>query len=392
MTNISSVITTIDNEKQRPTSIGFDAKRAFFNNSGLGNYSRNLLFALTKNHPENSYYLFTPKTKGRFVLENEGQFNLIEPNSAVHKMIRPLWRLKYMKNDIKRHNLEIFHGLSHELPFGIEKTGVKSIVTVHDLIFMRFPEFYNWIDGKIYYWKLVHACRVADHIVAISDQTKKDLISFLNLSPEKISVIHQGCNPYFWNSCSKGFFQEVRTKYNFPERYLLYVGTVEERKNLMGIVKAMHIKNIKIPLVVIGRKVDNYYKKVLNYITLHGLNNIIFPEGILNSELPVIYQNAECFIYPSFFEGFGIPILEALVSGTPVITSIGGCFAEAAGPGSLYIDPYDPEKIGGAILNVINNKEIRDKMITLGTHYAKNFKDDFIGDNYMKLYYSLLRT
>ena len=114
----------------------------------------------------------------------------------------------------------------------------------------------------------------------------------------------------------------------------MYVGTVEERKNLLGIVKAMHIKNINIPLVVIGRKVDIYYRKVLNYITIHKLDNIIFPERILNIELPVIYQNAECFIYPSFFEGFGIPLLEALVSKTPVITSKRGCFAEAAGPGS----------------------------------------------------------
>jgi glycosyltransferase involved in cell wall biosynthesis len=383
--------TDLNEEKLRPISIGFDAKRAFFNNSGLGNYSRNLLVALAKNHPENSYYLFTPKTKDRFIIENEGQFNLIKPNLAILKLISPLWRIKYMKNDIKLQKLEIFHGLSHELPFGIEKTGVKSVVTVHDLIFLRFPEFYNWIDVKIYYWKLVYACRVSDHIVAVSKQTKDDLIRFLNLSPDKISVIHQGCNPSFWNCYSKEFFEEVKTKYDLPERYLLYVGTIEERKNLLGIVKAMHIKNINIPLVVIGRKVDIYYKKVLKYITVNRLNNIIFPERILNPELPVIYQNAECFIYPSFFEGFGIPVVEALVSKTPVITSKGGCFAEAAGPGSLYVDPYDPEKIGEAILKVVNSKEIREKMITIGADYANNFKDDVIAQTYMNLYHSLLK-
>ncbi len=270
-----------------------------------------------------------------------------------------------MKNDIKRQKLDIFHGLSQELPYGIEKTGVRSLVTVHDLIFMRFPEFYNWIDVKIYNWKLIHACRVSDHIVAISNQTKSDLIKFLNIVPDKITVIHQGCNPYFWKNYSKEFFQEVRTKYNLPEKYLLYVGTVEERKNLLGIVKAMHINNIKIPLVVIGRKVDIYYRKVLNYIAVNRLTDIFFPERILNIELPVVYQNAECFIYPSFFEGFGIPLIEALVSKTPVITSKRGCFAEAAGPGSIYIDPYDSERIGEAILKVINSKEIRDKMIEL---------------------------
>ena len=378
-------------EKLGPISIGFDAKRAFFNLSGLGNYSRNLLYALVNKGPNNSYYLFTPKTKDRVIIENEDRFKLIEPNVAVLKMIYPLWRMMYMNNDIKRLKLDIYHGLSQELPIGIEKTGTKSVVTVHDLIFMRFPEFYNRIDARIYYWKLVHACRVSDHIVAVSQQTKNDLIKFLNLSPDKISVIHQGCNSYFWKSYSKEFFQEVRKKYNLPEKYLLYLGTVEERKNLLGIVKAMHITNIDIPLVVIGRKVDIYYKKVLNYITINKLNNIIFPARILDIELPVIYQNAECFIYPSLFEGFGIPLLEALVSKTPVITTNRGCFAEAAGPGSLYVNPYDPEKIGEAILKVVNDKGLRDRMITIGSEYANNFREDHIASAYMKIYYSLLK-
>jgi glycosyltransferase involved in cell wall biosynthesis len=391
MKETPAAITTAENETFRPISIGFDAKRAFYNRSGLGNYSRNLLGSLANYYPGNQYFLFTPETKGRFVMENEGQFIIVEPKTDILKLFSPLWRLKYMTNDLKRHKLEIFHGMSHELPLGIEKTGVRSVVTVHDLIFMRFPEYYSRIDAKIYFRKLEHACRVSDHIVAISDQTRKDLVSFLNLSPEKISVIHQGCNPYFWNNYSKEFFEEIRTRHNLPGRYLLYVGTIEERKNLLGIVKALHVSNINIPLVVIGRKVNSYYKKVLNYISVHRLSNIIFPEQISNSELPAIYQNAECFIYPSLFEGFGIPIIEALISKTPVITSQGGCFAEAAGPAGLYVNPHNPEEIGEAVLRIVNNKEIRDKMITLGTDYANNFRDSVIAGSYMKLYYSLLK-
>ena len=165
--------------KLKPVSIGFDAKRAFYNSSGLGNYSRNLLGALAKNYPENTYHLFTPKSKSRNKIENEGQFVIIEPQLTIFRMISPLWRLRYMIADIRRQKLDIFHGLSQELPFGIGNSGVKSVVTVHDLIFVRFPEYYNKIDVKIYYWKLRHACRVSDHIVAISQQTKDDLISFL---------------------------------------------------------------------------------------------------------------------------------------------------------------------------------------------------------------------
>ena len=393
--NASAIIQTNQTveveEKSRSIKIGFDAKRAFFNFSGLGNYSRNLLSAIANKHPENAYYLFTPTTKNRYLLESEERFKLIEPKAFFYKYINSLWRLKYMKNEFKVQSIEIYHGLSQELPFGIEKSGIKSVVTVHDLIFLRFPEFYNWIDAKIYYFKLVHACRVADKIVAISSQTKSDLVRFLDVPESKITVIHQGCNPCFWNKYSNEYWQEVKTKFNLPERYLLYVGTIEERKNLLGVIKAMYIANINIPLVVVGRKSDAYYKRVLSYIYTNKLNNIIFPEQVKNLELPVIYQNAECFIYPSFFEGFGIPILEALVSKTPVITSNRGCFAEAAGPGSLYVDPYDVEKIGEAILEVINSKELRDKMISIGEEFANNFKDEVIARKYMSLYYSLLK-
>lgn len=371
-------------------SIGFDAKRLYFNNSGLGNYSRNLLSSFAKYYPENSYYLFTPKTKNRIIIENENRFNLISPNQPIFKLMSQLWRGKYMANDIRQQKLEIFHGLSQELPIGIEKTGTKSLVTVHDLIFIRFPEFYDWISSRIYYKKLVHACQVSDMIVAVSKQTKEDLIQYLNISPDKITVIHQGCNQSFWDSYSNKFFNEVKLKHNLPEKYLLYVGTVEERKNLLGIIKSINESNIKIPLVVVGRRKPAYYKEIQEYINTYKLSNIIFTEQVLNNELPVIYQNAECFIYPSFFEGFGIPLLEALVSKTPVITSKGGCFNEAAGPGSIYVDPHSTEEIGMAILKIVNNKELRDKMIATGSDYANNFTHEVISDKYMKLYHSLL--
>jgi glycosyltransferase involved in cell wall biosynthesis len=386
-----ALLRTSDKEGvDNPILVGFDAKRAFYNHSGLGNYSRNLLNSLNKNYPGNSYYLFTPETKNRVSIENEDSYRLIKPQSFILKQLSSLWRVCYIRNDISNNKLQIYHGLSQELPVGIEKTGVKSVVTVHDLIFLRFPEFYNTIDAKIYYWKLAHACRVADHIVAISNQTKNDLVRFLLIPPNKITVIHQGCNQIFWKSFTKESFQAVRIKYNLPDRYLLYLGTIEERKNLLGIVKAMHIRNISIPLVVIGRKVDGYFQKVLNYISVNKISNVIFTERISSQDLPGIYQNAECFIYPSFFEGFGIPLLEALVSKTPVITSRKGCFAEAAGPGSIYVDPYDPEEIGDAINKVISNEEIRNRMIAAGTAFAENFKDEVIAEKYNKLYRSLL--
>jgi glycosyltransferase involved in cell wall biosynthesis len=389
MPGSSEVILTGNAEKSKPLSIGFDAKRALFNTSGLGNYSRNLLNGLAKQYPENSYYLFSPGTKNRINIEKGEQFNLVTPTSAFFRVFSSAWRGKYMTSAIMMKKLDIFHGLSHELPIGIEKTGVKSIVTIHDLIFLRYPEYYKLIDAKIYRRKIIHACEVSDQVIAISNQTKSDIIDYLNISPDKISVIHQGCNPMFWTKYSKEFFEEVRKNYNIPENYILYVGTIEDRKNLLGIIKAMHLYNINIPLVVVGRKVKPYYKKVMNYILEKKLDNIVFPEQIQSDQLPVLYQNAKCFVYPSFFEGFGLPVLEALVSRTPVVTTSGGCFPESAGPGSLYVDPFSAEKIGEAIISVINNDDLRSRMISIGEEYANNFKEEIIVKKYMNLYHSL---
>ncbi len=384
-------MTDLSREKPALISIGFDAKRAFFNNSGLGNYSRNLLSALVRYYPENSYSLFTPKTKKRIILSDDQKFRIISPK-ILSGPLSPLWRMKYMINDFKKLNIQIYHGLSQELPAGLEKSTVRSVVTIHDLIFLRFPQYYKWIDTKIYTWKLIHSCRIADHIVAISQQTRNDLVQFLGVPEEKISVIYQGCNTWFWNYERESSVKDIRTKYDLPEKYLLYVSSIEPRKNLLGILKALNSSKIDIPLVVIGRKANPYFNEVRKYISATNLRNIIFPGGIENTELPAIYRNAECLVYPSFFEGFGIPVLEALISGTPVVTSKGGCFAESGGPGSLYVDPNSPEEIGAAVLKVLNDKTLRDKMVKAGSDFAVKFRDDIIAKNYIELYHSILNN
>ncbi len=380
---------TFSEEKQNLISIGFDAKRAFFNLSGLGNYSRNLLSAFINNYPENTYYLFTPKIKNRFILANEDKFRLIAPSLFIYKLIHPLWRTFFITNDIKRIKPDIFHGLSQELPLGIKKTGAKTVVTIHDLIFLRFPDFYGPINVFIYRKKMEYACRVADKIVAVSSQTRDDLIHFLDVDPDKIEVILQSCNPIFQKKIPDEEYQNIKFKYGLPDNYLLYVGTIEKRKNLLNILKALKAKKIGIPLVAIGRKTDYYYKTIKPFLEDNKMDIIIFPQEVNNDELPALYQNALCFIYPSFFEGFGIPILEAITSGTPVITSKGSCFEAAGGPGSIYVDPYNPDEIGDAVLQVTGNQKFRSCLVEKGFEHARLFSSDQIAKKYMNLYKTL---
>lgn len=170
----------------------------------------------------------------------------------------------------------------------------------------------------------------------------------------------------------------------------MYVGSIEERKNLLSLIKAINIGKIKLPLVVIGGK-TKYFKRIKKFIDQNKIEEIYFLETILNEDLPAIYQLAEVFIYPSVFEGFGIPIIEALYSKTPVITSKNGCFPEAGGPSSVYVDPNNIEEMAEAIKKVIEDSELRQRMIKNGFEYAQNFNDDKVAKNIINSYQKVLK-
>jgi glycosyltransferase involved in cell wall biosynthesis len=178
-------------------------------------------------------------------------------------------------------------------------------------------------------------------------------------------------------------------KYSLPTSYLLYVGTIEPRKNLLKIVEAINIDKIDIPLVVIGRP-TGYLDKVRKYIADHSMENIIFLRNVPNDDLPGLYQMAEAFIYPSSFEGFGIPILEALSSRTPVVTTRGGCFHEAGGESSIYVDPGKPEEIAASVRKILENSEIQESMRRDGYEHAIKFREEFIAKNIMEVYLKTL--
>lgn len=370
--------------------IGFDAKRAFFNNTGLGNYSRNTLQQLFEHYPEHQYYLYVPSKRTKIKFKVPENAKLITPNTITGKIFKSYWRSFLICQQLIQDKLDIYHGLSNELPFGITETKVKTVVTIHDLIFKRFPQWYKPIDVKIYDRKFKYAAQHADKIIAVSQQTANDIIEFYGVPEEKITVIYQNCNPLFYQLLSKEQIQKVKEKFSLPNDYILYVGTIEERKNLHRLIEAMNMANIDMPLVAIGRKTQYFYKQVLPLVDSSNKEQFIFIENIDNKELPAIYQGAKLFVYPSLYEGFGIPILEAQASGVPVVTSKGGCFKETGGEHSLYANPLDAEEIANVIFKALNDKELRISMIEQGRVYAKNFlKTDTI-QNLMMLYKKML--
>jgi glycosyltransferase involved in cell wall biosynthesis len=362
--------------------IGFDAKRAFYNNSGLGNYSRDTILSLYKYYPQHEYFLYTPNKRNPIsFLPRDKNLHVVKPTGLNISLGKQLHKDK----------LDIYHGLSNELPANIIQAEIKKVVSIHDLIFLRYPELYNSVDRDIYQQKFFEASLAADKIIAMSHQTKQDLISFFHTRAEDIEVIHQGCNPIFYEKIPQQEKEETIKKYKLPEHFILSVGTLEKRKNALKILEGMIANKIDYPLVFVGKPTP-YYKDLYHYVRHHGMENrVYFLHDIPTGDLPAIYQTASVFIYPSIFEGFGIPILEAMNSGTPVITNKYGCFGEAGGDAAIYINPNYPEEIGKAVNQVLNDEQKSREMTEKGYKHVEKFRQDIITAKLMELYKSLLQ-
>lgn len=367
--------------------IGFDAKRYFLNKTGLGNYSRDLIRILEKYAPENEYLKYTPKIGDQYINQSATQDNIRLPQGFINSTWPNLWRNQRIVHDLKKDKIDIFHGLSGEIPLGLAKAHIKSIVTIHDLIFLRHPELYHPIDRWIYKKKFRHACEASDRIVAISECTKNDIVDLFHIAVEKIDVVYQGCHEAFKPLKTEEQKAELRNKLKLPKEFLLNVGTIEPRKNILPTVKA--IKDIDIPLVIVG-KPTRYHQEIMDYIRQNNMENrIFFFQGLAMEELAVLYASATIFIYPSIYEGFGIPIIEALYSGTPVITSKMGVFPEAGGPASCYIDPKDVSEIQRAITTLLADSAKRYEMIEKGLEFVQKFNDDQVAKQMASIYAKL---
>jgi glycosyltransferase involved in cell wall biosynthesis len=382
-------------------NIGFDAKRAYHNTTGLGHYSRTIINLLLDYYPEHQYYLFNPKKSPKYNLDRA---NLLEvlPSAFPDTLLTAAWRSSWVKKDLQRLNIDIYHGLSHEIPIGIKKTGIKSVVTIHDLIPEHFPEQYNPIDVKIYRKKFRYACEQADKIIAISDQTRRDIIDFYKIPGEKIEICWQSCSPIFSIRANEEEKKRISQKYELPSEFFLSVGSIVERKNLLTVCKAFFLlrNDLDIPLVVIGNG-GKYKQKVKDFILQHNLEKkIIFlsekkeaktdQEFLSTPDLAVIYQLAIAMLYPSFFEGFGLPVVESLWSRLPVITSNVSCLPEVGGPGALCVDPNSAEDMAEAIQKVYTDKELVADMITKGIRHTEKFTPEKYAASVMNVYKSLM--
>ncbi|MBR1548337.1 MAG: glycosyltransferase family 4 protein [Prevotella sp.] len=407
------------------TIIGFDAKRLVRNATGLGNYGRTLVNDMARACGDDwQLRLYAPDPGHdhlRQRIDPSPRIAFAYPD-ATTALQRSLWRIgQGLVRQLQRDGVQLFHGLSGELPRGISQTGIKSVVTIHDLIFMRHPEYYHWLDAKIYAWKFRYTCREADRIIAISERTKQDIIELGHVPAEKIDVIYQSCSPRFATgpmaeinstdteiigaekkfsapeknfsnaenktngavSETNGAMSRVRAKYGLPRRFILSVGTIERRKNLLLPIRALASLPADIHLVAVGRQTA-YTREFPADERIHLLS------GVSDEELAALYQMAEVFVYPSRYEGFGIPIIEAIHSGLPVVACTGSCLEEAGGPDCLYVGPDDTAAMARAIAQLLKGSEGRDERIRRSQKYVRRFEGNDVAAQVLQTYSRLL--
>lgn len=366
--------------------IGFDAKRAFHNHTGLGNYSRTLIQSLSQKFPSNRYLLFNPKPSTLF--RTPASCEEIRPGQILHRCFPSIWRSRWMWQDIAS-RCDLFHGLSHELPFRSEKLSIPKLVTIHDLIFEYYPDHYRRSDVAIYRKKFRYAAEVANRVIAISEATKRDIVQLYGIPEEKVVTCYQAIAERFFTQGHIDMKKNIQRKYQLPEEYLLSVGSIIERKNLWRVCEALGAS--RLPLVVVG-KGGKYKQQLQDFLKRKSMEQRVlfledhFPSEEIHHDLPLIYQSSRMLLYPSLMEGFGLPVIEAMASGVPVITSNTSSLIEIGSDAAILVDPLNTEAIGQAIQRLEQNEDARQQCIVNGYRYAQQFKPDICAENMMNIY------
>ena len=372
--------------------IGFDAKRIVRNGTGLGSYGRTLVNDLAM-VDDMELRLYAPD-QGRIELRNQimnrQNVTFCYPRRTFTSLGKALWRSKGMVSQLQKDGVQVYHGLSGELPHGISRRGIPSVVTIHDLIFMRHPEYYNKVDVKIYTKKFYQTLREADRIVAISECTRRDICELGQIDRSRVDLIYQSCAPRFTEEPDAKKMWQVREHYELPDRYVLCVGSIEQRKNALLAVQALHYLTDDVSLVIVGRETP-YADEVREYILAHRLSHrVLMLHGVPDDDLPSLYRMADAFVYPSRYEGFGIPIIEAIRMGLPVVACTGSCLEEAGGPDSLYVSPDDAEALAHALKQVLFGAPGREQRIERSRAYVRRFENTDAAQHFVELYQDLV--
>ena len=354
--------------------IGFDAKRLLANRSGLGNYARTLVGNLLGDGAVATAHLYTPRVDARI----DARILLAHPSTRLHHHRGGLrgayWRTRGVVAELRRDGVELFHGLSQELPAGLRAAGIRGVVTVHDLLQRRHPEQFPWLDRQVYNLKVAHALHTADRVVAITEATRADLLAHYPwLEPARVAVVYQSCDPVYFARPAEAEVAAARRRFGLPANYLLSVGSMVARKNHRVLVEAVARlpPRERLPLVLVGRGPER--DRLRSLADGLGLGDAVLIRTDVGTtrELRAVYAGATVLLYPSVAEGFGIPLVEGSLQGVPVLAGDVPAMREAGGPGARYVPPRGVAGWAEALGRVLGDGALRERMAREQEAYAR---------------------
>lgn len=378
-------------------SLGFDAARAFRNRTGLGTHSRRLLTGLAAASPDTRLTLYSPREPRAEFLAWLGTLppqttTCLPPPALRPSPLRQYWRTFRLGRAARHDGVQLYHGLSHEIPRDLPRTGIPGVVTFHDLLFERHPELFPAVDRMSYGWRYRWSAEHAQAIVAVSAQTRDDLVKWYGVDPKGVTIIPPARDPAFSQAVDPGRLAVVRDRLALPPRYLLSVGTLERRKNQRVMIEAMALLDPATtpPLVLVGRD-GGTMTDLKRLAERRGVaSRVLFRQGIADGDLPVVYHGASVFLYLSLYEGFGMPIVEALSAGIPVVATSGGCFPEAGGPGTRYVAATDAAAVAASITDILGDASLAQRMRDEGHRWSARFDAVALARPLLDLYHSRL--
>lgn len=384
--------------------IGINARCLQTENTGLANYAINLLINLLSISPLEEYYLFSPRQEKRLSLKaylRQGPSGdrchevlswpiTLKSGSLVSQFIKVFWEKFYLTHELNRYQVDLLHDPSFSLPFNYQK---PKILTVHDLSFLRFPAAFTartYFYHKLFLGKVIE---MADIVIAVSENVKQDIKEFYRTKDKKLRVIYEGVNDIYLEPDDCGMNGKASNKFTAGKPYILSVSAMNPRKNIPRILKAFSLlkdRHKDLLLVLVGRKAWGCadIEKTVNELDLNG--RIIFTGYVDDNTLRCLYKNSLAFLYPSLYEGFGLPLLEAMACGTPVITSNISAMPEIAGQAALLVDPFNHCQIAEAIESILVNAPVRNELIRQGKERLKCFSWRRAAEQTLEVYRSLM--
>ncbi len=352
---------------------------------GIQTYVRGLVDSLLKTDRKNQYYLIHYKKNADSFYKNRKE--IIIPIKPI-PFYREFRKIILMPILLKKYNLDIVHETAQIGPFFLPAK-FKKIITIHDLVPLIYPKTNNiitWIHHKIGLWLVL---KRADSVIAVSNSTKKDILKFFNIPQNKITVIYEGHFNYYTPVKNKKQLDEIKRKYKLYFKFILFVGTLEPRKNISRVIKSFIKIKKEFPelrLVIVGKKGWKYNEifRLINQLNIG--NSVIFTGYVPEEDLPAINSLAEVLVYPSLYEGFGLSALGAIKCGCPVVSSNCSSIPEVINDAGVLVDPTNVSKISAGILKVLKDRSFRNKIIKKGLAQGKRFNWKKFAKKTMRVY------